>query len=146
MARLYLSQGTIFTRLPFQNRMVGVSTLNLQKKCILVAEKSCYLQEQSSKLFFSLREFLFSLIKLFFFFDLDCQNLAALGFDNHPDLKKEKFDRGKQKFSRRNETSLPRFVLSEQRFPATRNKYSIASPFVFCQSELFGGVQGHQDP
>ena len=67
VARLYLSQGTISTRLPFQDHMVGVSTLNLQKKCILVAEKSCYLQEQSSKLFFSLREFLFSLIKLFFF-------------------------------------------------------------------------------
>ena len=67
MARLHLGQGTLSTRLPFQDRMVGVSTLNLQKKCILVAEKSCYLQEQSSKLFFSLREFLFSLIKLFFF-------------------------------------------------------------------------------
>ena len=67
VAPLHLGQGTTSTRLPFQDPMVGVSTLNLQKKYILVAEKSCYLQEQSSKLFFSLREFLFSLIKLFFF-------------------------------------------------------------------------------
>jgi len=32
------------TRLPFHDRMVGVITLNLQKKCILVAKKGCNLQ------------------------------------------------------------------------------------------------------
>ena len=39
VAQLHLSQGTISTRLPFHDRMVGVITLNLQKKCILVAKK-----------------------------------------------------------------------------------------------------------
>ena len=39
-----------------------------------------------------------------------------LGFDNHPDLKKEKFDHGKEKFSLRKETLLTSFVLSEQSF------------------------------
>ena len=70
--------------------MVGVITLNLQKKCILVAKKGCNLQWQISyALLFFEKNFLF-LDQFFLFFDLDCQNLATLGFDNCPISEKEK--------------------------------------------------------
>ena len=128
MAQLHLGQGTISTfRLPFQDRMVGVSTLNLQKKCILVAEKSCYLQEQSSKLFFSLREFLFSLIKLFFFeiwmfvktkrskvLTVQIENLIA---ENKNSLSEKKL-------------RLRALFFQSNVFPATRNIYSSSTQAV----------------
>ena len=77
VAQLHLGQGTISTRLPFHDRMVGVITLNLQKKCILVAKKGCNLQWQISyALLFFEKNFLF-LDQFFLFFDLDCQNLTA---------------------------------------------------------------------
>ena len=116
VAQLHLSQGTISTRLPFHDRMVGVITLNLQKKCILVAKKGCNLQWQISyALLFFEKNFLF-LDQFFLFFDLDCQNLTAFGFDNHPDLKKERIDRGKEKVSLRKETAHASFAISVQRF------------------------------
>ena len=88
--------------------MVGVITLNLQKKCILVAKKGCNLQWQISyALLFFEKNFLF-LDQFFLFFDLDCQN--------HPDLKKERIDRGKEKVSLRKETAHASFAISVQRF------------------------------
>ena len=99
--------------------MVRVITLNLQKKCILVAKKGCNLQWQISyALLFFEKNFLF-LDQFFLFFDLDCQNLTAFGFDNHPDLKKERIDRGKEKVSLRKETAHASFA-----FPATKKIYS----------------------
>ena len=96
--------------------MVGVITLNLQKKCILVAKKGCNLQWQISyALLFFEKNFLF-LDQFFLFFDLDCQNLTAFGFDNYPDLKKERIDRGKEKVSLRKETVHASFAISVQRF------------------------------
>ena len=67
VAQLHLGQGTISTRLPFHDRMVGVITLNLQKKCILVAKKGCNLQWKISyALLFFEKNFLF--LNQFFLF------------------------------------------------------------------------------
>ena len=124
MARLHLGQGTLSTRLPFQDRMVGVSTLNLQKKCILVAEKSCYLQEQSSKLFFSLREFLFSLIKLFFFSIWTVKtSLRSVLTTIQISKKKNLIAENKNSLSEK-KLRLRALFFQSNVFPATRNIYS----------------------
>ena len=124
VARLHLGQGTLSTRLPFQDRMVGVSTLNLQKKCILVAEKSCYLQEQSSKLFFSLREFLFSLIKLFFFSIWTVKtSLRSVLTTIQISKKKNLIAENKNSLSEK-KLRLRALFFQSNVFPATRNIYS----------------------
>ena len=126
VARLHLGQGTLSTRLPFQDRMVGVSTLNLQKKCILVAEKSCYLQEQSSKLFFSLREFLFSLIKLFFFSIWTVKtSLRSVLTTIQISKKKNLIAENKNSLSEK-KLRLRALFFQSNVFPATRNIYSLA--------------------
>ena len=108
--------------------MVGVITLNLQKKCILVAKKGCNLQWQISyALLFFEKNFLF-LDQFFLFFDLDCQNLTAFGFDNHPDLKKERIDCGKEKVSLRKELRMRALPFQCNAFPATKKIY----PLSYC--------------
>ena len=57
--------------------MVGFITLNLQKKCILVAKKGCNLQWQISyALLFFEKNFLF-LDQFFLFFNLDCHSVLT---------------------------------------------------------------------
>ena len=124
VARLHLGQGTLSTRLPFQDCMVGVSTLNLQKKCILVAEKSCYLQEQSSKLFFSLREFLFSLIKLFFFSIWTVKTLLRAVLTTIQISKKKNLIAEKKKSRSEKKLCLQALLFQRNIFQATRNIYS----------------------
>ena len=124
MARLHLGQGTLSTRLPFQDRMVGVSTLNLQKKCILVAEKSCYLQEQSSKLFFSLREFLFSLIKLFFFSIWTVKTSLRSVLTTIQISKKKELIAEKKKFLSEKKLRMRALPFQCNAFPATKKIYS----------------------
>ena len=107
-----------FSRIPLKRPcMVHKNTMcQHENKCILVAKKGCNLQWQISyALLFFEKNFLF-LDQFFLFFDLDCQNLTAFGFDNHPDLKKERIDRGKEKVSLRKETAHASFAISVQRF------------------------------
>ena len=129
MARLHLGQGTLSTRLPFQDRMVGVSTLNLPKKCILVAEKSCYLQEQSSKLFFSLREFLFSLIKLFFFSIWTVKTLLHSVLTTIQISKKKNLIAENKNSLSEKKLRLRALFFQSNVFPATRNIYTVQQVF-----------------
>ena len=63
--------------------LFGVMTFNQQRKFILAAEKNLLFSIKTLSLCFFLEGF-------FLFFDLDCQNLATLGFDNCPISEKEK--------------------------------------------------------
>ena len=63
--------------------LVGVMTFNQQRKCILAAEKNFIFSIKTLSLCFFLERF-------FLFFNLDCQNLATLGFDNCPISENEK--------------------------------------------------------
>jgi len=58
-------------------------TFNQQRKFILAAEKNFLFSIKTLSLCFFLEGF-------FLFFDLDCQNLATLGFDNCPISEKKK--------------------------------------------------------
>ena len=99
----------------FMIAWLGSSRLTYRKNVSQQLKKVAIFNDKSLMLFFSSRTFFFSLINSFFFY-LDCQNLAVLGFDNHPDLKRETLDSGKENISLRKETSFASFFLSDQRF------------------------------
>ena len=61
----------------YSRLLFGVMTFNQQRKFILAAEKNLLFSIKTLSLCFFLEGF-------FLFFDLDCQNLATLGFDNCP--------------------------------------------------------------
>ena len=89
----------------------GVMTFNQQRKFILAAEKNFLFSIKTLSLCFFLEGF-------FLFFDLDCQNLATLGFDNCPISEKENLSQ-KKKFR-------PRvFLPLSNLFLATKNIYSV---------------------
>ena len=67
----------------YSRLLFGVMTFNQQRKFILAAEKNFLFSIKTLSLCFFLEGF-------FLFFDLDCQNLATLGFDNCPISEKEK--------------------------------------------------------
>ena len=67
----------------YSRLLFGVMTFNQQRKFILAAEKNLLFSIKTLSLCFFLEGF-------FLFFDLDCQNLATLGFDNCPISEKEK--------------------------------------------------------
>ena len=91
--------------------LFGVMTFNQQRKFILAAEKNLLFSIKTLSLCFFLEGF-------FLFFDLDCQNLATLGFDNCPISEKENLSQ-KKKFR-------PRVFLSlNNLFLATKNIYSM---------------------
>ena len=90
--------------------LFGVMTFNQPRKCILAARNRLHHRQKTSRPILFLRE-------IFLFFDLDCQNLATLGFDNCPISEKENLSQ-KKKFRPR--TFLPLSNL----FLLTKNIYS----------------------
>ena len=112
--------------------MVGVITLNLQKKCILVAKKGCNLQWQISyALLFFEKNFLF-LDQFFLFFDLDCQNLTAFAIQisNKKELIAEK-----KKFLSEKKLRMRALPFQCNAFPATKKIYS--SDFMYREPIIF---------
>ena len=96
----------------YSRLLFGVMTFNQQRKFILAAEKNLLFSIKTLSLCFFLEGF-------FLFFDLDCQNLATLGFDNCPISEKENLSQ-KKKFR-------PRvFLPLSNLFLATKNIYSHA--------------------
>ena len=105
--------------------MVGVITLNLQKKCILVAKKGCNLQWQISyALLFFKKNFLF--LDQFF----------LRGFDNHSDLKKKDLITEK-KFSQKRNCAYELFHLSATLFQLLRRFNPNASSYLTGQMDKF---------
>ena len=94
----------------YSRLLFGVMTFNQQRKFILAAEKNFLFSIKTLSLCFFLEGF-------FLFFDLDCQNLATLGFDNWPISEKENY-LSEKKVRMRVFPSLCNL------FPATRNIYS----------------------
>ena len=103
----------------FKIACLRVIMLNLPKKCILVAEKSCYLQEQSSKLFFSLRDFLFSLFLLWTVKTSLCLVLTTIQISKKKNLIAE----NKNSLSEK-KLCIGALFFQSNVFPATRNIYS----------------------
>ena len=100
----------------YSRLLFGVMTFNQQRKFILAAEKNLLFSIKTLSLCFFLKGF-------FLFFDLDCQNLATLGFDNCPISEKENLSQ-KKKFR-------PRvFLPLSNLFLATKNIYSIFHAFM----------------
>ena len=131
------SQGHICSKLPFLKNSIW-KIAGLQKKCILVAEKNCYLQEQSSKLFFSLRLFLFSLIKLFFFSIWTVKtSLHSVLTTIQISKKKNLIAENKISLSEK-KLRLRALFFQSNVFPATRNIYS-SIPFFYLSN--FGKTQ-----
>ena len=89
--------------------LVGVMMFNQQRKCILVAEKNFTFSIKTLSLCFFLERF-------FLFFDLDCQNLTMLGFDNCLISENEKSLAEKA-------TLAWVSLLQRKSFPVTRNIY-----------------------
>ena len=105
--------------------MVGVITLNLQKKCILVAKKGCNLQWQISyALLFFEKNFLF-LDQFFLFFDLDCQNLTASVLTTIQISKKKELIAEKKKFLSEKKLRMRALPFQCNAFPATKKIYSV---------------------
>ena len=102
------------------DRTFGVIRLKVQKKCILVAEKSCYLQEQSSWT----RCLFFSLIKFFFFSIWTVKTEQSSVLTTIKISKKNNLIAEKKSFL--SEKTLRLFALFFQSnvFPATTNSYS----------------------
>ena len=89
----------------------------------LVAEKSCYLQEQSSKLFFSLREYFFSLIKFFLFSIWTVKTSLRLVLTTIQISKKKNLIEEKKNSLSEKKLRLRALFFQSNVFPATRNIY-----------------------
>ena len=114
--------------------MVGVITLNLQKKCILVAKKGCNLQWQISyDLLFFEKNYLF-LVQFFLFSIWTAKTSLRLVLTTIQISKKKELIAEKKKFLSEKKLRMQALPFQCNAFPATKKIYALQIHFFYLSS------------